>query len=51
MVLVDHLHGGAVPGAVGMATTVQQDILKKRFKGIMSKLQTEGTRSKSGVDM
>jgi hypothetical protein len=24
---------------------------KKRFKGIMSKLQTEGTRSKSGVDM
>jgi hypothetical protein len=24
MVLVDHLHGGAVSGAVGMATTVQE---------------------------
>jgi hypothetical protein len=44
MALVDHRHGGATLGAVGTAAKVQHDVLKKRFKNLISNLRTEGKR-------
>lgn len=51
MALVDHRHGGATLKVIGMATEVQQDILKERFKRLMRKLQIEGARKIAVVGM